>query len=120
MRKISSSTSESIGTIIWMIMDFIWMCEFPIIASIIIPIPLFLFIYACIFYNKKKKSNLLMIYATMCWFLMNSCWILNESTSINFLKILANIFFVLSLLSIFLSYRKSKRENSSILFQRIK
>lgn len=111
---------ETIGTILWLIMDFVWMCGFAEVA-ICLSVPVaFIMVLACIKYEGTTASELYSLNASVCWIGMNSLWIMNEITEKEQYLFAAKITFLISGIFIFLSLRASKKEKEPVDFKRLK
>lgn len=111
---------ETIATILWLIMDFMWMIGFIEIA-IIISIPaIILMIMACVNFKGSYISELHSMNATVCWLMMNSMWIYSEIIEKEKYMYSAKLAFFLSMVFIFLSIRASRKENKPTDFKRLK
>jgi hypothetical protein len=120
MRNKAYQTLESIGTIMWLLVDFIWMCGFNVIALLIgIPTAIFL-IGSCIFYSGNKKSERYVLIASAGWFLMNSVWIMSELGHKDIYLWIAKLFFIIACFFVYLSLRASKKEGGPTDFKRLK
>ncbi len=111
---------ESIGTVLWLITDFIWMCGF-IKTAAILAIPTFLLLTtACIECKKAKMSELLSMTASVMWFVMNMCWIFSDITAKEDYMLCAKFSFLFACIFVYLSFRAAKKENGPIDFKRLK
>jgi hypothetical protein len=111
---------ETIATIMWLIMDFLWLCGFGQIAALISIPTIFLMILACIKFQGLYISELHSMNATVCWLIMNSMWICSEIVDKENYLLTAKCAFVCALIFICLSLRASRKENKPTDFKRLK
>jgi hypothetical protein len=111
---------ETIGTILWLLTDFIWMCGFVNIAAILTLPTLFFMIGSCIKFTGNKKSELLSLTASAGWLLMNSCWIYSEITEKETYLLCAKLSFMFASFFVYLSIRAAKKEGQPTDFKRLK
>lgn len=117
---------ESVGTIIWLTADFLWMCSYNLLAGLLSFMAASLLLGACILYknfekSKQKMSELYALSATACWCLMNMCWINSDiaGKGNNYL-LCAKVFFILAMIFVYCSFRASKKEKHPVDFKRLK
>jgi hypothetical protein len=120
MNHKSYQTLESIGTVMWLISDFIWMCGYNQLAAIIITPVIYLTAVACIQYTGKKQSELLSMTAGVFWVLMNACWIYSEIVEAEMYMICAKISFICAAFFVYLSFKAAKKESGPTDFTRLK
>src|SRR5574343_607569 len=77
-KKINYSLLETIGSITWLIMDFIWLCGFVDISLYFSFIPFTTLALAFILYDGAKNSEMYGLLASWLWLFMNIFWILSE------------------------------------------
>jgi hypothetical protein len=111
---------ESLGTIIWFLMDFVWMCGYNRIALALAIPAIILLIGACVKYNGKSKSELYALTASVFWFLMNFCWISSEIIEKDAYLIAAKLSFFIGCVFLFLTFRASRKEKEPVDFKRLK
>lgn len=110
---------ESVGTILWLITDFVWMNGYNVLAAALTA-PVFIFLlFSCIKYT-GKKSELYVLIASFLWFIMNMLWIYSDISYKNNFLLLAKFSFGISLVFVCMATIKSKQENNSINFKRLK
>ncbi len=120
MKKIRYQTLESVGTIMWLITDFIWMNGWCSIAALL-TIPTFILLTsACIKYNGKKKSEVFALTASALWFLMNMFWIYSDICYKDTYLLFARITFVIASVFVYIAIRESKDEDEPSDFKRLK
>lgn len=117
---IQHQTLESIGTVLWLLSDFIWMCGYNVLAAIIITPVILLTSAACIQYNGGKKSELSSITAGVFWVLMNACWIYSDITDKENYILCAKLSFIFAAFFVYLSFKALKTEKSPTDFTRLK
>lgn len=111
---------ETVGTVLWLISDFIWMCGYNSLAAILITPVVLLMALACIKFSGSKMSELLSITAGTFWVLMNACWIYSEITEKDMYLLCAKASFFTACIFVYLSFRAAKKENSTTDFTRLK
>lgn len=110
---------ESIGTVLWLITDFIWMCGFIKTAAILTIPTFFILTSACIKFRGEKISELLGLTAAVCWLLMNMCWIFSEIVDRDNYLLAAKFSFLFACIFVYLSFRAAKKEKVSTDFKRL-
>lgn len=120
MKNKPYQTLESIGTVAWLITDFIWMCGYNLIAIIIGLVPMVFLIVAALFYEGDKKSERFVMCASAGWFLMNYLWIANEMYKFEMYLWAAKLFFLIACFFVYLSFKASKNEDEPTDFKRLK
>lgn len=120
MNQKAYQTLESIGTVMWLISDFIWMCGYNQLAAIIITPVIYLTALACIQYTGKKKSELFSMTAGVFWVLMNACWIYSDVAYKDVYLVSAKVSFLFACIYVYLSFRATKKENGTADFTRLK
>lgn len=111
---------ESMGTIVWMLMDACWIFELQTISCIISPIPAILFLISCVSYKGRKMSDIFVIFSTFFWFLMNSLWIFSDLTDKEEYIIMAKLMILPAIILLILAFLYSRKEGSTFLFRRIR
>ena len=113
-------TLESIGTVLWLLSDFVWMCGYNLLAAVIITPVIYLISMACIQYTGKKRSELFGMTAGAFWVLMNACWIYSELGETKMYMICAKISFLCAAFFVYLSFKAAKKESGPTDFTRLK
>ena len=111
---------ESIGTVLWLLTDFIWMCGMNKIAAIMTIPTMILLFSSCISYRGSKMSELYSLTASAGWLLMNSLWIYSELIEKDMYLLCAKFSFLFACIFVYLSFRASKKESGTIDFKRLK
>lgn len=111
---------ETVGTILWLLTDFVWMNGFCRVASIM-AIPTFLLLVSSVIrYDGIKRSELFALLASACWFMMNALWICSDVCFKDTYLLLARITFVIACVLVYISVREAKDENEPPDFKRLK
>ena len=108
MNKIKYQTLETIGTIVWLLVDFVWMCGYTDIAILLSIVPFVTLASAFIFYNSGKRSERLGLLASWLWFFMNGLWILGDKNE-SWITI-AKLVFGMASIAVLLAMIYSKKE----------
>jgi hypothetical protein len=120
MKNKSYQTFESIGTVMWLITDFIWMSGWNL-AALLLAVPTGIFLIgACVFYCQNKRSELYVLIASCGWFFMNSLWIASELGHKEMCIWVGKFFFIAASIFVYLSFRAAKKEDGSTDFKRLK
>jgi hypothetical protein len=115
-----SQTSETIATIGWLLMDFCWTSEYKIPAYLCSSVALAFSFMAIFFYEDGKRSEKLLLLASLMWVTMNSFWMWGDFLKISWMPIVAKICFAITAFMIVLSIREARKEGESIDLKRLK
>lgn len=118
---------ESVGTVIWLVSDFLWMCSYSVLAGALSCAASTLLLGACILYKFKEKksdqkeSELNALNATACWCFMNLSWITSDISEHKDIYMLsAKGFFILATIFVYCAVRAAKKEGQPTDFKRLK
>lgn len=111
MKILKYQNLESIGTIGWLLTDFIWMCDYTTLAIYISILPFVTLASAFVLYDGDKKSERISLLASWLWFFMNAFWILGDINPA--WLVFAKLMFIMASITIILVIIFSKREKSS-------
>lgn len=120
MNKFKYQTIESVGSVLWLLTDFLWMNGF-LLSAAALTIPVFLLLVgACIRYDGGKKSELLALTASALWFIMNMTWIYSDIGHKEEYLLCSRITFLIAALFVYMAFRASKKEKEPTDFKRLK
>lgn len=109
---------ESVGTILWLITDFVWMSGYNILAAILTA-PVLLFLTLSWIKHTGKKSELYALIASCLWFVMNMLWIYSDIGYKDNFLLIGKFSFGLSIVFVCMAIIKSKQESESVDFKRL-
>lgn len=115
-----SSLCETIGTMFWLLMDFCWMSDYKVIASISAALACCFLLCAFIFYKSSKWNDFLSYVASFFWCLMNSYWMLSDFLKDESLLVTSKCIFVFTVILSLIILYLNKRENKEVNFTRFK
>lgn len=110
---------ESIGTILWLITDFVWMNGYSVAAAFLTA-PVFVFLALSWLKHIGKRSEVYVLIASCFWFIMNMLWIYSDIGYKDNFLLLGRFSFGISLVFVCMAIIKSKQENNSVDFKRLK
>lgn len=113
-------TLETIATILWLLMDFVWMCGFNLTAAVMSVPTLFILVMSSIKFQGNKISELHSMNASVGWLLMNSMWIFSEIVDKDKYLLCAKLSFLFAVICVLLSLRASRKEKEIVDFKRLK
>lgn len=111
MKALKYQNLETIGTISWLITDFIWMCGYINVAIYLSILPFITLALAFIFYDGDKKSEWFGLLASWLWFFMNAFWILSDKNS-DWL-VMAKLMFIMASAFVVIAIFYSRKEKST-------
>ncbi|MEK6828563.1 MAG: hypothetical protein AABY15_00355 [Nanoarchaeota archaeon] len=115
-----SQNSETIATISWLLMDFCWTSEYMIAAWVFSMLALSFSIIALLFYDGEKKSEKYILIASLSWVTMNSLWMYGDDLKIDWMSMVAKLFFIVAAVFIVISIKEAKKEGKPIDLKRLK
>lgn len=111
---------ETIATLMWLLMDFFWMNKFEYLATILGASAVWMAIFAMITYSGPSRSVFTLLMSSICWIMMNFCWVISDLYSVSWVMIAANIFFVLCLILTIFALVRARQEKQPFDFKRMK
>lgn len=111
---------ETIATLSWLGMDFCWMNKYQTTALMLSLLALIFSIMAIVYYDGKKKSEVLILSASFFWVLMNSSWMIGEDSQNTIFTHISTWCFITSILMIVVAIIISRSEGEQIDFKRLK
>lgn len=111
---------ETISTVCWLLMDFCWMSTWNT-AALIVGIASIVFSYLALeAYKEDKLSEKLLLGANFVWIVMNTSWMLGDTTGKPFMITIAKGLFVISLIMVGLAFYFSSKNNEKLTFKRFR
>lgn len=103
---------ETSTTLLWFLMDGLWMMGFKILSAII---ALPAVIAAClVLIYASKTPHLLAIVAGSTWLFMDICWMIGENFKINWLHMTSKVMFWITFLFLVYGLTKSRNYRESV------
>lgn len=101
-------------------MDFFWLNKWQHLAWISGGISAMFALNAILFFKNHSKVEILILYASFFWVMMNFSWVLGDDLGLEWILAVARIYFVICLFFTIFAIYISKKENKNFDFKRFK